>query len=139
MRRIGILLGLTLLSALASVSTGSASTVTGSAGISGDAGIAASYSDCPKGDVCFYSGSNGTGNMCNWDVSDPDWRSGAITCFGVTTPRSIYNNGYAGGYDDVVYYINTGYNDRIGCTRVGVQGNLAGTYVVRSHQWVTSC
>ena len=41
---------------------------------------AASYDDCPPGDVCFYNGANGSGKMCKWDGDDPEWRNGAVYC-----------------------------------------------------------
>ncbi|MBB1242134.1 peptidase inhibitor family I36 protein [Streptomyces durbertensis] len=102
---------------------------------------AASYSDCKKGNICFYTGSNGTGHMCQWDGNDSDWRGGGITCSwaGTHNVKSVYNNGFASGYKDVVYYTGANYQNRIGCTKVGNQGNLAGTYKLRSHKWVTSC
>jgi hypothetical protein len=37
----------------------------------------------------------------------------------------------------VAFYASTNNNDRIGCTRQQQGGNLAGTYKVRSHQWIT--
>ncbi|MGW0825183.1 peptidase inhibitor family I36 protein [Streptomyces sp. NPDC002845] len=102
---------------------------------------AASYSDCKKGDICFYTGYNGTGKMCSWDGNDSDWRGGSIRCSwaGTNNVKSVYNNGYNSGKKDVVYYKKADYKDRVGCTKVGKQGNLAGTYKVRSHKWVTSC
>jgi Peptidase inhibitor family I36 len=99
----------------------------------------ASYSDCPAGDVCFYTGQNGTGSMCKWSVADPDWTSGSIVCSWATTHnvKSVYNHGTSSSFSGVRYYTQTNYNGSIGCTRQGGQGNLAGTYQLRSHQWVT--
>jgi len=73
------------------------------------------------------------------DIDDPDWIAGSIQRRKVIKPNSVYNNGSPGGYDDVVFYRQPNYVDRIGCTRNGAQGNLAGTYQIRSHKWVTSC
>jgi Peptidase inhibitor family I36 len=114
---------------------------------SAQAGPTASYSDCPKGDICFYTGKNGTGRMCNWEGNDSDWRRGAIRCSwsGTRNVRSVYNNGYDSGNKDVAYYVGANYKDsngnprRIGCTKVGKQGNLAGTYKLRSHKWIRNC
>ncbi len=102
---------------------------------------AASYDDCQSGDVCFYTGANGSGQMCAWDGDDPDWRTGAVKCTwaATTNVRSVYNNGTKGVYQDVVYYSGKDYTNRIGCTKVGKKGNLTGTYRLRSHKWVTSC
>ncbi|MCK1798261.1 peptidase inhibitor family I36 protein [Streptomyces sp. XM4193] len=100
---------------------------------------APSYSNCPTGDVCFYTGSNGTGKMCNWAGNDKDWRSGSEVCSwsATTNVRSIYNNGRR---MDVAYYKAADHKgNRIGCTKKGKQGNLAGTYTLRSHKWLDKC
>ncbi|MFD6589039.1 peptidase inhibitor family I36 protein [Streptomyces anulatus] len=94
---------------------------------------------CPEGDICFYTGDNGTGERCNWDGNDNDWRNGTIQCSWAADKnvRSIYNNGTSGMA--VVYYSGANYETRKGCTTKGKKGNLAGTYKVRSHKWVNSC
>ena len=99
----------------------------------------ASYSDCNAGNVCFYTGFNGSGSMCKWSVADPDWTSGAIKCGWASTHNveSVYNHGTSTGFSGVRYYLRTNYQSSIGCTPQGKQGNLAGTYQLRSHQWVT--
>ena len=99
----------------------------------------AAFSNCPPGDICFYTGFNGSGSMCNWDVDDPDWTSGNITCSWSQTKhvKSVFNNGYPDQYQDVAYFLASG--QRIGCTKRGVKGNLAGTYHVKSHKWITKC
>ncbi|MET8763785.1 peptidase inhibitor family I36 protein [Lentzea sp. NPDC004782] len=93
--------------------------------------------DCNTGNVCFWNGFGGTGGRCMWDVADPDWTSGTVKCSWATTKevKSVYNRGTSSSLTGVVFYRNTGYNDRIGCTRQGQKGDLAGTYQVRSHQW----
>lgn len=95
--------------------------------------------DCDAGYVCFYSGSNGTGDRCAWLVDDPDWRSGNIQCRAFSVPRSIYNMGIAGYPDHIAYYQDANYKNRKGCTGPGRYGNLAGTYSIRSHKWYHSC
>ncbi|MFE3407205.1 peptidase inhibitor family I36 protein [Streptomyces mirabilis] len=94
--------------------------------------------DCASGDVCFWTGFNFTGSKCSWSVADPDWQSGAIKCSwaATTNVKSVWNAG-TGSYSGVAFYANTNYNGRIGCTRQQQGGNLAGTYKVRSHQWIT--
>lgn len=98
--------------------------------------------DCNLGNVCFWNSFDGTGGRCMWDVADPDWTSGSATCSWATSRAvmSVYNRGTSSGLTGVVYYRNTGYNTRAGCTRQGQHGNLAGTYQLRSHQWTNgSC
>lgn len=97
---------------------------------------AATFS-CPAGNVCFYTGDNGTGQKCVWSVADPDWRNGAIQCSWAADKnvRSVFNNGQNPNLTGVVYYRGANYHDRVGCTRQGQKGNLAGTYKLRSHKW----
>ncbi len=102
----------------------------------------ASYSDCPAGNVCFYTGQNGTGSMCKWSNADNDWTAEPVICSWAKTNnvKSVYNHGTSTRFTGVVYFTQTNYVSRIGCTRQGVQGNLAGTYQLRSHEWTTgSC
>lgn len=102
----------------------------------------ASYSDCPSGSVCFYTGRNGTGSMCQWSNADNDWTAAPVICSWAKTTNvaSVYNNGTSRSFTGVVYFTQTNYVSRIGCTRQGVQGNLAGNYQLRSHEWTTgSC
>ncbi|MFC9647388.1 MULTISPECIES: peptidase inhibitor family I36 protein [unclassified Streptomyces] len=118
------------LSSTLGAALGAAALVVTSAGVSSAAPTA--YT-CPIGNICFYSGSNGTGQRCNWQVSDPDWRAGTTTCSWSSSAnvRSVYNNGYTG----VVYYTGANYTSRVGCTGAGGSGNLTGTYKVRSHEF----
>lgn len=99
----------------------------------------AAYSDCESGEICFYTGDNGTGKMCAWDGNDSDWRNGAVQCSWAAdnNVRSVYNNGTSG--KAVVYYSGANHENRKGCTTKGKKGNLAGTYKLRSHKWVNSC
>lgn len=108
-------------------------------GITASPAQAASYADCTSGNICFYTGDNGTGKMCKWDGNDNDWRNGSIQCSWAAdnNVRSVYNNGTSGM--SVVYYSGANYETRKGCTKSGVKGNLAGTYKLRSHKWVSSC
>jgi hypothetical protein len=97
--------------------------------------------DCATGHICFWTGANFTGSKCAWDVADPDWQGGAVRCSwsATTNVKSVWNAG-TGSYSGVAYYTGANYTSRIGCTRQQHGGNLAGTYKVRSHQWITgSC
>jgi hypothetical protein len=53
--------------------------------------------------------------------------------------RSVYNNSGRTDrpYTGVVYYRRDNHRSRAGCTRNWERGNLAGTYMVRSHRWTT--
>ncbi len=96
---------------------------------------------CNSGNVCFYTGPDGTGSRCMWSVADPDWATGSIVCsWALTTNvKSVWNRGTSSA-SGVAFYRSTDYNGRIGCTRQGQSGNLAGTYKVRSHKWISgSC
>ncbi|MEU0797313.1 peptidase inhibitor family I36 protein [Amycolatopsis sp. NPDC005961] len=107
-----------------------------------ETGAALAPWDCSLGNVCFWNGFGGTGGRCMWSVADPDWTSGAIRRSWATNAevKSVYNRGTSSGFTGVRYYRNTGYNNSAGCTRQGQKGDLAGTYQIRSHQWVTgSC
>ncbi|WP_405554917.1 peptidase inhibitor family I36 protein [Streptomyces sp. NBC_01171] len=94
--------------------------------------------DCAQGDVCFWSDFNFTGSKCAWDVADPDWQGGAVKCSwaATTNVRSVFNAG-TGSSSGVAFYSGTNYSGRIGCTRNQQGGNLAGTYKVRSHKWIS--
>ncbi|WP_089154304.1 peptidase inhibitor family I36 protein [Micromonospora sp. NBS 11-29] len=94
---------------------------------------------CDPGNVCFYTGWNGTGSKCSWSDADPDWANGNIQCSWALTSNvlSVWNNGQSTAYQGVVYYYSNNYNDRAGCTRRWNRGNLQGTYKLRSHQWTT--
>jgi hypothetical protein len=134
---------LTLL-ALAAVLLGSllpiaASAKSAPAAVDAVSGAALAQWECSAGNVCFWNGFNGTGSRCMWDIADPDWASGSIRCSWALTSnvKSVWNRGTDSRFTGVVYYRYTNYNDRIGCTRQGQGGNLAGTYKLRSHQWTT--
>lgn len=51
------------------------------------------FGNCPSWDVCFYTGINGSGSMCHWDVADPDWTTGNVKCSWAKTSlvRSMVN------------------------------------------------
>ncbi|MER6663020.1 serine/threonine-protein kinase [Amycolatopsis japonica] len=110
------------------------------------------YHRCSAGSVCFFSGTNGTGELCAWTGDDPDWLGGAETC-GWTRDqpvRSIFNNNQERTErHDVAYYRGADFTPagddltratrRTGCTGVNQQGNLQGSYAPKSHRWVEHC
>ncbi|MEH0419038.1 peptidase inhibitor family I36 protein [Streptomyces sp. B21-083] len=48
-----------------------------------------------RGDVCFWTGANFTGQKCSWDAADPDWQGGSIRCSwaATTNVKSVWNAG----------------------------------------------
>ncbi|MFF8969608.1 protein kinase [Streptomyces sp. NPDC014995] len=112
------------------------------------------YHRCPFRSVCFFSDRNGTGDMCAWEESDPDWLSGDETCMWTADRpvRSVFYNGdESTNLGGVAYYRGRDYTPvgeditrpnsrmRTGCTSQHAQGNLAGTYAPRSHQLIEHC
>lgn len=112
------------------------------------------YHHCPKLSVCFFSESYGNGEMCAWETDDRDWLArDARDCPWTRTKKvhSIFNNGDAASpLHDVAYYVGRDWryrwkdlyrdeHDPVGCTSVGQQGNLMGTYIVLSHRWIEEC
>lgn len=93
----------------------------------------ATFSDCPEGDICFFTEKNGRGDMCNWNTYDEDWTSGFVRCSWATTKNvcSVFNRTRF----RVEYFKSAKYEDRVGSTRSGVAGNLACTYKLRSHRY----
>ncbi|MET8976857.1 peptidase inhibitor family I36 protein [Streptomyces sp. NPDC004539] len=95
---------------------------------SGEVGILA-YSDCPSGWICFWSGSGGTGSRCQWSSAlNPRAREECSWMNNGTVTRSVYNRTSYRYH----YYRAFSYQDRIGSTLSGGQGNLAGTYTIGS-------
>ncbi|MEU4643905.1 peptidase inhibitor family I36 protein [Micromonospora sp. NPDC023814] len=106
----------------------------------GDAAITAAW-DCPVGDICIWSGDNGTGSRCNWANADNDWRSGSIACsWSATSPvKSMWNRGTSSSYTVVALYHGADYSNLWGCLGQN-GGNWTGIGVyLRSHRWASSC
>lgn len=125
----------------AQAATPVAQTAAVGAAVDAETGQALAAWDCKLENVCFWDDFGGTGKRCMWSVQDPDWTSGSIKCSWASDRevKSVYNRGTSSA-KGVVFFRNTGYNDRIGCTKQGKKGDLAGTYQVRSHQWTSgSC
>ncbi|MFF3869122.1 peptidase inhibitor family I36 protein [Micromonospora sp. NPDC001898] len=97
--------------------------------------------DCPVGDLCVWSGDNGTGSRCNWSDADNDWTSGATSCSwaDTTTVKSMWNRGTSSSYSVVALYRNANYGSRWGCLGQN-GGNWTGVGIyLRSHRWQSSC
>ncbi|MFE2498299.1 protein kinase [Streptomyces scopuliridis] len=107
------------------------------------------YERCPVGYGCFFSERNGNGEMCGWKGDDKNWLTGTETCAWTRDRpvKSVFNNDqerkarYA-----LAYYWSTDWkarpsdgDERIGCTSVNNQGNLAGDYAPLSHRWLPGC
>jgi len=88
---------------------------------------------CPDGYACFWSGPDGTGSRCTWDLDDPDWRAGRVVCSWSETDdvRSVINN----GPDAVSYFRQANFRGRLDCVEPGQQVNLRAAIVIRSHRW----
>ncbi|NLU70456.1 protein kinase [Streptomyces sp. HNM0574] len=104
----------------------------------------AGFERCSRGNVCFFSGKDGRGEVCNWWDNERDWLSGRVVCgWGAENPpRSVFNNGYTEDepYHDVLFYREADYRGRIGCVPAGERRNLSGAGdVVRSLEWERSC
>ncbi|MDX3384695.1 peptidase inhibitor family I36 protein [Streptomyces niveiscabiei] len=98
-------------------------------GATPDAAGLRAYSDCPSGWICFWSGSNGTGSRCQWSSSlNPRAREECSWMNNGTVTKSVYNRTSYRYH----YYRAFSYQDRIGSTLSGGQGNLAGTYTIGS-------
>lgn len=97
--------------------------------------------ECSTYNICFFTGRNGTGSRCTWDVADADWAGGAVRCSWALTTNvaSVMNLGTSDdGSTGVAFYRGTNYTTRAGCIRNQHGGNLAGTYKLRSHKWISS-
>ncbi|AQU66912.1 protein kinase domain-containing protein [Streptomyces niveus] len=107
------------------------------------------YERCPAGSACFFSERNGRGEMCGWANDDMNWLSGEETCsWSRYRPvKSVFNNDRERERNHALAYFwepdwkprPADADERIGCTNVGVQGNLAGFYAPLSHKWIPSC
>jgi serine/threonine protein kinase len=102
------------------------------------------YARCDRGDVCFFTESDGQGEMCPWFDNESNWLGGNITCDWAkgTNPKSAFNNGYDGdAYNDVALYSKTGWTSSVGCVQSNAKVNFSGGegLFIRSHKWVTAC
>jgi hypothetical protein len=82
--------------------------------------------DCSDNYICFYEGADGTGKKCQYSKSHR--KANEICSWGLVKPHSVRNR----SNDRVHYYAEHDFDKRIGSTVAGDQGNLAGTYTIRS-------
>ncbi|MFL6122180.1 peptidase inhibitor family I36 protein [Actinophytocola sp.] len=137
----GLLVGTSGIAAAAPAAAGATTVAPAGTAVDDETGAELAAWSCSSGNVCFYTGPDGTGSRCMWSVADPDWATGSIVCSWARTTnvKSVWNRGTSSA-SGVAFYSGTNYSGRIGCTRQGQSGNLAGTYKVRSHQWISgSC
>ncbi|RAS69994.1 peptidase inhibitor family I36 [Lentzea atacamensis] len=134
---IALLLGLGVAAPAAQAAAPVAQTAAVGAAYDSVTGQALAQWECKISHVCFWDDFQGKGRRCMWENRDDDWTSGPEKCSWATSTevKSVYNRGTSASLTGVVFYRNTGYNNRIGCTKQGQKGDLAGTYQVRSHQW----
>ncbi|WP_338494348.1 protein kinase [Streptomyces sp. SJL17-4] len=108
-----------------------------------ETGTAAGYERCTARSVCFFSGADGGGEMCEWEHDQPDWSDTGTGCdWALTrTPRSVFNNGGAdpAGYVDVAYFADKDWKDDLGCVRRGERRDLALDRPIASHIWAKDC
>ncbi|MFD5701226.1 peptidase inhibitor family I36 protein [Streptomyces lasiicapitis] len=97
------------------------------------------WAGCDYGEICVYSGLNGTGTRCDWYGDDSNWASGAETCS--IRVKSIWNNGKPEAYRHVNFFFKAGHDDFYACARHGWRGNTGPTNGVKllSHGWATAC
>ncbi|MEV0784965.1 peptidase inhibitor family I36 protein [Streptomyces sp. NPDC050423] len=132
---------LTLAALGATLALGSALSTGSGAVAATPAGTTAAWGGCAVGDICVYSGANGTGSVCAWDGDDLDWRGGTVQCSwsGSKNVLSVWNRGTGGdgSYRHVKFYKGADYKGYNGCVHQGAKGNT-GSHL-RSHKWATSC
>lgn len=98
----------------------------GSAVVAAPVASAAPAWECSANYICFYVGSDGTGKRCQYSQSNA--QADEECSWGLVKPRSVRNR----SDNRVHYYAQHDFEDRIGSTVAGDQGNLAGTYTIRS-------
>ncbi|MFB6816801.1 peptidase inhibitor family I36 protein [Streptomyces sp. NPDC056347] len=129
----------------AALAVGGALSTGAGAAAAAPSGSQAAWGGCAVGNVCVYSGSNGTGSVCAWDGDDSDWRGGTVTCSWSRTKnvKSAWNRGTggAGSLRHVKFYQNANYSVSRGCLKQSLKGNTGGSagMQLRSHKWATSC
>lgn len=90
------------------------------------------YESCSSGEICFYTGPNGTGNKCTWRDFDEDWQSGGTICSWAALSNVCSVANKTGSR--IEYFQDAYYQRRIGSTLNNGQGNLQCTYRLRSHR-----
>ena len=118
--------------------------------------IAPAAAHAADGNVYAYEHSNFAGARCNWVGNDGDWGSCSPAGTMLNRASSLWNNGYAGGNDDVNFYWGKWYTGAWDCLGVGDRwSNLANQWFaygpglpgygqstndnIASHKWVSYC
>ena len=106
----------------------------------------ASFSQCGRGNFCAWDGYNGGGAFLYFhDWNDSTWHNDrpADGSGGLSSDRanSVRNNGYAGAYQDVIFWTDINYRGMGYCNDVGERYVDLGSWNNRisSHQWVHNC
>ncbi|BAU85562.1 hypothetical protein SLA_4678 [Streptomyces laurentii] len=91
------------------------------------------YANCPAGNVCFYSGADGTGEVCKTDSDNP-----GINC---GLRKSYFNNGTAQeGYDHAYVGFAEGGSQCLHFGAAEGQGNFpSGGRTITSVRWGGEC
>jgi hypothetical protein len=106
----------------------------------------ADYNQCGRGNFCAWDGYNGASpflyfhdwNDSNWHNDSPPDGSGGISG---DRANSVRNNGYAGAYQDVIFWDRIGQTGYGYCSEVGEHYGDLGSWnnTVSSHEWVHNC
>ncbi|WP_412538608.1 peptidase inhibitor family I36 protein [Longispora sp. K20-0274] len=103
-------------------------------------GLSLAQWECSVGDLCVWTGQNGTGSRCAWTNSDNDWLAGAIQCSWAagSDVHSLWNRGTSTGYSGVAVYNDANYVNRWWCSPQGTVWTWEYSGVrLRSHRWVS--
>lgn len=94
--------------------------------------VVAAYEDCGWGEICFYTGRDGTGDKCSWTSYDENWSEGSVQCSwaGSQNVCSVFNKTSV----RFEYFRSANYINRIGSTGGWSGGNLACNYKLASHR-----
>lgn len=120
-----------MMGATAVVALGTLATVPAAAAPSGTEAVAGK--PCHKGNICFYTGRNFTGDRCSRTDNFPHW--GSRRC-NTQRFRSYINNGKAGYHDDVRAYTKFNYKGGHVNLRNGAKGNFRAPTPIRSAKWL---
>ncbi|MFJ3640842.1 peptidase inhibitor family I36 protein [Streptomyces sp. NPDC090108] len=93
--------------------------------VSASAAPSPRYNDCGVGLFCVWSGSDASGQKCEWRVDDLNWQAGSRVCKWAkgTRVRSVYNHGESGAPVSAYTAVDYG-GTKAFCLRSGARGNL---------------
>jgi hypothetical protein len=118
--------------------------------------IAPTAAQAADGNVYAYEHINFGGAVCAWSGNDTDWGSCSPGGTMLNRASSLWNNGYAGGNDEVNFYWGQSYTGAWDCLGVGdAWSNLTNQRFIygsgrpghgqstndniASHKWVSFC